>query len=275
MHYFTSAFSKKNIFGILFLLIGTFGFAQLDVPNKPSKQTSVYDAADVLSNAEEKSLTQKLIRYADTTSTQIVVATIPTLNDEYIGTYAADWAQKWGIGQSAKDNGFLILLAKNDRKIWITTGYGVEEYMTDAKTKTIIDQVILPEFRKGNYYQGLDKGTTAIMQVMNGTFKANQGNEGIGFNPLPIIVIFIIFIVIIISIIKKNNGGGGGRGGRRSGADTIFDAIILSSLGRGMFGGGGHSSGGGFGGGGSFGGGGFGGGFGGGGFGGGGAGGSW
>ena len=63
MHYFTSAFSKKNIFGILFLLIGTFGFAQLDVPNKPSKQTSVYDAADVLSNAEEKSLTQKLITY--------------------------------------------------------------------------------------------------------------------------------------------------------------------------------------------------------------------
>ena len=274
MPHFTSVFSKKFLFGILFLLIGTLGFAQLNIPDKPSKETSVYDGANVLSSAEKNTLTQKLVRYADTTSTQIVIATIPTLNGEHIGTYANEWAHEWGIGQEGKDNGFLVLLSIKDRQIFIATGYGVEEYMTDAQSKTIIDQVILPEFRSGSYYEGLDKGTTAIMQVMNGTFEANQGNRGVGFNPFPIIVVFIIFIVIIISIIKKNNGGGGGRGGRRNGADTLFDAIILSSLGRGMFGGG---SSGGFGGssGGGFGGGGFGGGFGGGGFGGGGAGGSW
>ncbi|HIB37571.1 TPM domain-containing protein [Mesonia sp.] len=270
----TQVFCKKFLFGILFLLTGTLGFAQLNIPDKPSKETSVYDGANVLSAAEKNALTQKLVRYADTTSTQIVIATIPTLNGEHIGTYAAEWAQAWGIGQDGKDNGFLILLAKKERQIFIATGYGTEEFMTDAMTKTIVDQVILPEFRSGNYYRGLDQGTTAIMQVMNGTFNANQSGRDIGFNPFPIIVVFIIFIVIIISIIKKNNGGGGGRGGRRNGADTLFDAIILSSLGRGMFGGG---SSGGFGGssGGGFGGGGFGGGFGGGGFGGGGAGGSW
>ena len=260
---------------LLFLLLVSFtSFAQLNIPEKPSEETSVYDGANVLSTTEKNALTQKLVTYADTTSTQIVIATIPTLNGEYIATYAAEWAHQWGIGQADKDNGMLILLSKNDREILITNGYGLEEYMTDAVTKTIVDQVILPEFRSGSYYSGLDEGTTAIMQVLNGTFEANHNQQNLDFNPFPLIVIFIIFIFIIVSIIKRNNGGGGNNGGRRSGSDTILDALILSSLGRGMFGGG--SSGGGFGSsGGGFGGGGFGGGFGGGGFGGGGAGGSW
>ena len=99
-------FVASILFGILFLLVGTLGFAQLNIPDKPSKETSVYDGANVLSAAEKNALTQKLVRYADTTSTQIVIATIPTLNGEHIGTYAAEWAQAWGIGQDGKDNGF-------------------------------------------------------------------------------------------------------------------------------------------------------------------------
>ncbi len=259
---------------LLFLFVSfvSSGYAQLNIPKKPVKETSVYDGGNMLSNAEEKNLEQKLIRYADTTSTQIVIATIPSLNGEYIGTFSAKWAHEWGIGQSKKDNGLLILLSKEDRKIWITTGYGLEEYLTDAKSKQIINQIILPEFKRNDFYAGLDKGTTAVFQVLSGTFEGvpNQGQrKGI---PPQLIVFAIFFVIIIISIIKKNKGGGK-NGGRRSGSDTLFDAIILSSLGRGMFGGGGGFGGGSSGGG--FGGGGFGGGFGGGGFGGGGAGGSW
>jgi uncharacterized protein len=261
---------------LIFLLVALVGFtaiAQREIPKKPSDQTSVYDGANILKTSQEKLLEQKLVRYADSTSTQIVVATINSLNGEHIGTYATEWAHKWGIGQKGKDNGLLVLLAKDDRQIFITTGYGLEEYMTDANSRLIIDQVILPEFRKNNYYAGLDKGTSAIFKVLAGTFEGvakKQQNKGF---PIQGIFFILIFIIIVISIIKKNKGGGGRNGGRRSGTDTLFDALILSSLGRGMFGGG--SSGGGFSGGGSFGGGGFGGGFGGGGFGGGGAGGSW
>ena len=227
MHSKISVKKIQHLLILLFLLLVSFtSFAQLNIPELPSEQTSVYDSANVLSASEKNALTQKLVTYADTTSTQIVIATIPTLNGEYIGTYAAEWAQKWGVGQKGKDNGLLILLSKNDREIWITTGYGLEEYMTDAVSKTIVDQVILPEFRSGSYYRGLDEGTTAIMQVLNGTFEANRNQKNIDFNPFPIVVIFIIFIVIIISIIKRNNGGGVNNGGRRSSSSTILDALI-------------------------------------------------
>ncbi len=265
-----SSILKYNTF--LFLFIGLLGFqtlsAQRDIPPKPSIETSVYDEADVLNASEEKLLEQKLIRYADTTSTQIVIATIKSLEGEYIGLYAAEWAQKWGIGQSGKDNGLLILLSKNDRKIWITTGYGLEGDLTDAATNTIIDQIILPEFRSGNYYSGLDKGTTAIFQVLNGTFKGSPKSGKSGGIPSQFIILGIFFIIFLISIFSRKNKGGK-NGGRRSGSG-LLDILILSSLGSSLGRGGGFG-GGGFGGGG----GGFGGGFGGGGFGGGGAGGGW
>ncbi len=275
MNYLIKFQKVKPIKRIIFLLIFLTGFSaisQRDVPPRPSEQTSVYDEADMLSGAEEDRLEQKLIRYADTTSTQIVVVTIQSLEGEYEGTYAAHWAHEWGIGQSDKDNGLLILVAQKERKIWITTGYGLEEYLTDARTKEIIELIILPEFRNGDIFGGLDKGTSAIFEVLNGTFQGVRGSDSSGGGGISIrtIIFFFIFFVILVSIFNKK--GGGRNGGRRTGRSVLWDAIILSSLGRGSFGSGGFgggSSGGGFGGGG------FGGGFGGGGFGGGGAGGSW
>lgn len=242
-------------------------FSQKEVPPKPSKETSVYDAADLLSPSEEQQLERKLLNYADTTSTQIVVATITSLEGEYIGLYAPKWAHEWGIGQAKEDNGLLILLSQNDRKIWITTGYGLEEYLTDATTKDIIENIILPEFKNNNYYQGLDKGTTAIFQVLEGTFEGTPPRGGGGGFPGELLILALFFIIFFISLGRKRNNRGGPGSSRQAGA-SLLDVIILSSLGRGGFGGG--SSGGG-----SFGSGGFGGGFGGGGFGGGGAGGSW
>lgn len=237
--------------------------AQRAIPDTPKIQTAVYDEAAMLSQREAYQLSEKLIQYADTTSTQIVIATISSLQGENIGLYAAEWAHKWKIGQEKEDNGVFILVAKNDRKIWITTGYGVEDKLTDATTKTIIDQVITPQFKKGRFYSGLDEGTTAIFQVLNGTFSETRTRA----NNFPIIPIlfFIFFIIIFIKAINKTNHGNNGRGGSRGG--SLLDVIILSNMGRGGYSGG---SSGGFGGGG-----GFSGGFGGGGFGGGGAGGGW
>ncbi len=264
---------KNNslLFSLFLILVLSYsGFAQIDIPSRPSLETSVYDGADVLSPDEESKLEQKLINYADTTSTQIVIATIESLNGEYEGLYATEWAHAWGIGQEDEDNGLLILLAENDRKIWITTGYGLEEYLTDATTKDIIENIILPEFRNNNYYGGLDKGTNAVFEVLNGTFQSTPARTSGGSNfPVSFLILGIFFLIFLVSLSNKNRRNGG-PGSRRGMGGSLLDVIILSSLGRGGFGGGSFGGSGGLGGGG-----GFGGGFGGGGFGGGGAGGSW
>ena len=228
-------------------MTSTLGFAQADIPPKPKLQTSVYDGAKLLSAYERSALEQKLINYADTTSTQIVVVTVASLHGEDIAMYATKWAHKWGIGQKEKDNGVLLLVAKNDRKLWIATGYGVEHLLTDAMSKRIINTIILPEFKRGNFYSGLDKGTSAIINVLNGEYQGiPQVRGGNGDDGIPIIFI-ILFIIILFIILSNNRHGRGGNGGRRRRDMSILEAIILSNSGRGGFGGGfGGSSGGGF-----------------------------
>lgn len=252
------------------ILLSQGVFAQMEVPPKPAVETSVYDRANMLSASEKNQLEQKLVNYADTTSTQIVVATIKSVQGGSVDMLATEWAHEWGVGQRGEDNGLFILVSEGDRQIEIKTGYGLEEYLTDATTKTIIDQIILPEFRNENYYAGLDKGTTAIFQVLNGTFEGAPQAKGRDF-PIHLVFLAIFFVAILIAIFSRKNHGDG-KGGRRGGGLDFLDVLVLSSLGssigRGGFGGGGF-------GGGSIGGGGFGGGFGGGGFGGGGAGGGW
>lgn len=261
-------FPTKNAFllSFLLLLLVQTGYAQFDIPPKPSFQTSVYDYANVLGSDKAK-LEEKLIRYSDSTSTQIVVVTVPTINGENIGILAPKWGHTWGVGQAKEDNGVFILLAVKEKKIWIAPGYGVEDRLTAGINGELIRNIIIPEFKAGSYYQGLDKGADAIFDVLKGKYKGSRkGSKGGESNSGGLVVFIIIFIVILFILSKnKNNRNGGNRGG---GLD-LSDIIILSSLGRGF---GGGSSGGGFGGGG---GGGFGGGFGGGGFSGGGAGGSW
>ncbi|MBC2837732.1 YgcG family protein [Robiginitalea sp. SC105] len=263
-------FPKASIlFFIAFLLAGSWLQAQFQIPEKPSvsEQTSLYDYYGLLTEAQANALEQKLIRYSDSTSTQIVVAIIASTEGENIQYLGAQWGQAWGIGQEKEDNGILMLLARDDRRIGINTGYGLEEFLTDALSRRIINQVIIPEFKAGDYYAGLDKGTDAIFEVLTGQFQGSgRSGSGGGF-PFRALLPFIIFIVIIIILASRKNRGGG-RGGRRRGLD-IWDVIILSNMGRS------GSSRGGFGSGGGFGGGGFGGGFGGGGFGGGGASGGW
>ena len=250
---------------LFFLILNglNFAYAQDGLPEKPSLETSVYDNALILSPIQKKALEQKLIKYNDSTSTQIVVLTTKTINGKNIALYATELAHKWGVGQKGKDNGVLLLVAVDDRKLTIRTGYGVEHLLTDAYSRRIIEQVIKPEFKQGNYYRGIDKGTTYIIRALNGEFKADPTQESSdnGF----IIIIIIFFVIILFIILSNRNNKNGGKGYRTNSTGSIFETIILSNSGRGGFSGGGFggSSGG------------FGGGFGGGGFGGGGASGSW
>ncbi len=265
------------LLGIALLIYG-FSHAQYNIPKKPKLQTSVYDEAQLLSASQNKSLEQKLLNYADSTSTQIVVAIISSTQGENINYLGAQWGQAWGIGQAKEDNGILILLAKDDRKIAINTGYGTEHLLTDALSKRIITRDIIPFFKQNNYYGGLNNGINSIFKVMSGEYKAKR--KPIAQNDFPVGLIFLlifIFIVILASISKNRRGGGGRNGGRRSNTTDILEAIILSGMGRGSYNRGSSSSWGSGGGSWSSGssGGGFSGGFGGGGFGGGGASGSW
>ncbi|CAL2083536.1 TPM domain-containing protein [Tenacibaculum sp. 190524A02b] len=262
---------KASHIVVLFLtiLFAQYTFSQgFKIPEKPKRnkdQTSVYDYIGLLSKGEKNRLEQKLIKYSDTTSTQIVVAVINSTEGEEIGYLATNWAHKWGIGQAKEDNGVFVLLAHKDRKITIRTGYGTEHLLTDYVSRQIIEYNIIPHFKRGDFYGGLNSGVESIFKVLQGEYKGTR-KQSSEFDPS-----FIIFIIIlIIFFIIISNGNKGNRGGRRRyrGTDPL-ETIILSNSGRGGFGGFGGSSGGGFSGGG------FGGGFGGGGFGGGGATGGW
>ena len=259
----------KLVFILSFWLSSNSVFCQFTIPKVPAEQTSVYDYADVLKPDEEAQLKEKLIRYSDSTTTQIVVITIESLQGEDIGILTPKWGHAWGIGGSKQnDNGVIILLAKKERKIWISAGYGLEDRLTAGIGGEITRNIIIPEFKAGSYFRGLDKGTDALFDVFKGKYKGERKKAKKEGN-IPILPIIIIVIVIIFIIAKNKGNGGGNHGNRGGGGFDLADIIILSSLGRGGGGGFGGSSGGGFGGGG------FGGGFGGGGFSGGGSGGSW
>lgn len=250
------------------LLLHQLGFGQFTIPPKPDFQTSVYDYAKLLNASEKAALEDKLIKYSDSTTTQIVVVTVDNINGEDIGILTPKWGHEWGIGQAKQDNGVFILLAKEERKIWISPGYGVEDKLVAGITGDIVRNIIIPEFKAGSYYNGLDKGADAVFQVLKGKYKGTRIEDSNDNSIFPILLFIVIFVVIMI-LASKNKGGG--NSGNSSGGPSLLDIIILSNMGRSS--GGGSFGGGGFGG--SSGGGGFGGGFGGGGFSGGGAGGSW
>lgn len=261
---------KKYIAFFIFILLAQTSFGQFTIPAKPKVQTSVYDYADLLTNEQKSALESKLIQYSDSTSTQIVVVTVETIKGEDIGILTPKWAHEWGIGQAKEDNGVFVLLANKERKIWIAPGYGVEHKLTAGITGELVRNTIIPEFKMGDFYGGLDKGTDAIFEVLKGTYKSKKTSKDESGGIPTFAIVFIIFIILMVIFSKKNKGSGddkGNRFGKDSTATNILTAILLSRAGRGGFGGGG------FGGGSS--GGGFGGGFGGGGFSGGGAGGGW
>lgn len=232
--------------------------SQENMPAVPSKQTSLYDQARLLTPEQQLLLEQKLRRYQDTTSTQIVLVTLPSIGSNDIAMYAAELGQKWGIGQKGKDNGVLLLVAKKERKVTISTGYGVEHLLTDARCRRIIENLIKPQFKEGNFYLGLDQATNAIMQFLSGAFTRAPSSSASNASKRK--ALFILAVLALILFFR--NRGGKHKGGKLGASSDLLTILWLSSMGsrRGF----GSSYGGGFGGG-----------FGGGSFGGGGASGSW
>jgi uncharacterized protein len=251
---------------LLFLLVTIFsiqaswGQAQFkddDIVSVPKVPRLVNDFVGMLSEQEVSLLENKLKTYSDTTSTQIAIVIVPTLGDYPVEEYGIRLARKWGIGNKEKDNGILILIAQKERKFDIETGYKVGQFISDIDANRILREIVTPNFKANQYYEGLNKATDQMIALLSGGFMPNQKSENLPLGAI-FIIIFIILLIIIRFSKKENYHTYSGTGHRGN---------IPPFWGGGGFGGG--SSGGFGGGGGGFGG------FGGGGFGGGGASGGW
>ncbi|MBK7937240.1 MAG: TPM domain-containing protein [Lewinellaceae bacterium] len=236
-------------------------------PKKPDPAVYVHDYAGWLSDAERIGLEQKLVRYYDSTSTQIVVMIRSDIGDYDKASYAFELGNRWGIGRKSKNNG-VVLLVKTEqpgRGAFIATGYGVEGALPDITAGRIIRNTMIPYFKQERYAEGIEAGVDDIISALSGEFK-NDGKQRDGAGAIVLVVFLIILLIILFvgfSIWRSKKSGTwytdlGPMSGRRG-----------NTWGGGGWGGwGGGSGGGGWGGGG-------GGSFGGGSFGGGGAGGDW
>ncbi|MDX2305081.1 MAG: TPM domain-containing protein [Microscillaceae bacterium] len=149
--------------------ISIFTFAQ-KIPTAPKPIRFVNDYVGLLSKSEIRELEMKLSDYADSTSSEVVIVIIDTLQGYSIENFSLKLARSWGIGQSDKDNGILILMAVKDRSIRIEVGLGIEAYISDEKTKEVIENEIIPYFKKGEFYIGLDISTTQLIELLKGVF---------------------------------------------------------------------------------------------------------
>jgi uncharacterized protein len=221
----------------------------------PALTGRVVDNAQMLEPAVREQLAQQLQAHEAATGEQLVVVTLPDLQGTDIADFGYQLGRHWGIGQKDKNNGALLIVARDERKLRIEVGYGLEDRLTDAQSSVIINQVITPAFKAGNFAKGISDGVAAMLVVLGGNpldepstayeSRGDPGDDFIARHPgvfvfLLMLFILTVFVCQMLGILPAGRGGSGGSGG---------------GFGGGGFGGGG--GGGGFsGGGGSFGGGG-------------------
>lgn len=231
-------------FVTVLLSLSTTVYAQ-DLPSEPVGH--VNDFAQMLNSGERQQLEQKLRNYRDTTTTVIAIATLETLNGISIEETATTLFNNWKMWEGNKDNGLLILIAENEREMRIEVGYGLEGAIPDVMAGRIVREILTPNFKRSNYYDGLDHATSAIMQLASGEFTGqlakNSTSEDSGMTDFIIFILFIIFVIYASS----RKGGGKGRGKQRRRRTFGPGGLIIFGGGRGGFGGG-SSGGGGFGG---------------------------
>ncbi|WP_300537799.1 TPM domain-containing protein [Sphingosinicella sp.] len=227
----------------------------------PKLSGRVVDAADLLSPATEAALTEKLKTLEDTTTRQLVVATVPDLQGYDIADYGYRLGREWGLGRKDEDNGALLLVAPNERKVRIEVGYGLEGYLTDALSSVIINRQIVPRFRDGDMEGGVVAGADAIIAQLSlppEDARANliaareseqeETRHGLGLIPTILIIWFVFWMLRGVLGGKRRRGRGGpiiiwgpGSGGGWGGGSSGGFGGGGFSGGGGSFGGGGAS----------------------------------
>lgn len=213
----------------------------------PALSGRVVDDAQMLDPATRQQLTQTLEAHEKATGEQVVVVTVPGLQGTAIEDYGYQLGRAWGIGQKDKNNGALLIVARDDRKLRIEVGYGLEDRLTDAQSSVILNQVITPAFKNGQFSQGISDGVAAILQVLGGDPLAEpayasgqgQGSDFMAEHPFVVLLLFVLFVIVVAACqfygICNASGGGGSRSGGFGGGGF--------SGGGGSFGGGGASGG--------------------------------
>lgn len=217
-------------------------------PDFPALSGRVVDEANLMSRKQAHQLTQQLAAFEKRSGIQLVVVSIDSLDGETIEEYGYQLGRHWGIGQKEKNNGVLLLIAQDERKVRIEVGYGLEGALPDAIAANIIQTRILPAFKRGDMVAGVVAGSQSIMQALAGEYQpvdTAKKEDKLGGPWL-----FILMVIVMIVLHNLRGGGGGGGGGRRRAA------FLAGGFGAGSFGGRGGGGGGFSGGGGSFGGGG-------------------
>ena len=239
-----ASFFKKVVCPISFFALlfvhGISVLSALDVP--PRADGYVTDRAGLLSPSEKENLETVLRAFEEKTSNQVVVATFPSLEGDSLEDFSLRLAEAWKAGQKRRDNGIIFLIFKNDRKIRIEVGYGLEGVLTDALSGQIIRDVVAPYFRSGDYPGGILAGTDAIMRATQGEYKGVPRKD----NPNPfgrLIALFGVFFLFHLFAQANSNRIGGRRG--RGGFFMPMGGGFRSSGGFGGFSGGGGGFGGG------------------------------
>lgn len=233
---------KKKLSSIILLilvLLSTSTFAASAKLPEPSYDFYVYDGANIIDSDVESYIINVNKELYKKTGAQVVVATVNSLDNIDINSYATSLYEKWKIGSREYDNGILLLIAPNDRNLWIETGYGLEGQFPAVKVKRIIDNYIIPYFAEEEYSNGVVAGFNQILEGVEGEYNItltkstvvddpyNSNNQTSVFNPLMIIgIIIFVFIdikffrgMIIYSLLRGfGRGGGGGYGGRGGGS---------------------------------------------------------
>ncbi|MBL7968016.1 MAG: TPM domain-containing protein [Prolixibacteraceae bacterium] len=266
----------KRILILLLISVVSFSVFAQDIPERPNPPRLVNDLADVLTDQEEQQLESELVQFDRSTTTQITIVTVPSLNGYDKSDFTFRLGEKWGVGQKDKNNGIVIVfkpkIGNEKGQVFIAIGYGLEGIIPDAiANREVVNKEMIPRFKENDIFGGLYAGTKVLMGLAAQEFTAQEYQEKAGGSEKSGGGAFFIVILAIIILISIFRGGRGGHYNSRGSSLPFWIAMGLlnSGSGRGSFGGFSGGSGGFGGGGGGFGG------FGGGSFGGGGAGGSW
>lgn len=221
----------------------------------PTLSGRVVDEAQMLDPSTRQQLTQTLEAHEKATGEQVVVVTVPNLQGVPIEDFGYQLGRAWGIGQKDDNNGALLIVARDDRKLRIEVGYGLEDRLTDAQSSVIINQVITPAFKAGHFSQGISDGATAMLHVLGGTPLAEPayaggqggGDDFMAEHPGVVLLLFLLFVVVVAACqvlgICNSGGGGGSRSGGFGGGGYGRGGGGGFRGGGGSFGGGGASGG--------------------------------
>lgn len=217
---------------LLLVFIGQCAFAQIQFPPLTGR---VVDNADLLDARTERELTELLAAHEQATTNQVVVVTLSNLQGQVIEDFGYQLGRAWGIGQKDKDNGVILLVAQQERRVRIEVGYGLEGTLTDAISANIIHSIILPKFKQAQFNDGIREGTLAIIAALGDEYAMREVPKK--DKRLPLFMIFLLIVAIfLLATVSGGTGGGYRRGGYYGG---------LGGFGGGGFGGGGFGGGGG------------------------------